>query len=63
MSTEIVVTKAPQSAALGTTTPTEVNVQPEAQEVSVGFPLIQTDELVDTQYQEFLEDRFGRYGY
>lgn len=60
MSTEIAATEPPQTIAIGTT-PT-VKAQPEAQEVSVQFPTL-TESPIDDQYQQFLEERLGRYGY
>ncbi|MBD2073917.1 hypothetical protein H6F86_08445 [Phormidium sp. FACHB-592] len=60
MSTEVAATGVPQTVNLGTTT--TVKVQPEAQEVSVQFPTL-TGPSIDDQYQQYLEDRLGHYGY
>lgn len=39
-----------------------VGVQPEAAETTVLPVLLTEDELVDQQYEEYLEDRFAHYG-
>ena len=51
------------SEKLTTSRAQDTALQPEAAEVSSVPTLLTADEVADVEYENYLEDRFARYGY